>query len=287
MTKLPRGLSAFCVVGIALLASSCSKPEGVVVARVGKEFLTREQLQTLVPPEIAAHAGREVYLDLTRRWIRSKLLANESRRLEYDDNLEVRHKIREKTDEVLGQFMLDRILDTLPEVPEAALRKYYEDNQQEFLRQEPEVGFRKIRLADQATASAMRMALSPANFAAEAQRLNPDPSALAEAQRLWKRSELPPTMAEVLFSLQEGQISPPVQMPDGWGLVLLQTKAAVGSVRTFQEVSDLIRLRLAETERRRRIDEVVAQLSRQSGVEIVSQALPGSDSATSNAPAKK
>jgi parvulin-like peptidyl-prolyl isomerase len=287
MTKLPRGLSAFCAVGIVLLANSCSKPEGVVVARVGKEFLTRDQLQALVPPEIAAHAGREVYLDLTRRWIRSKLLANEARRLEYDDNLEVRRRIREKTDEVLGQFMLDRILDTLPEVPEAALRKYYEENQQEFLRQEPEVGFRKIRLADQATAASMRMALSPANFAAEAQRLNPDPSAPAEAQRLWKRSELPPTMAEVLFSLQEGQISPPVQIPDGWGLLLLQTKAAVGSVRTFQEVSDLIRLRLAETERRRRIDEVVAQLSRQSGVEIVSQALPGSDSATGTAPAKK
>ena len=287
MTKLPRGLSAFCSVGIVLLVSSCSKPEGVVVARVGKEFLTRDQLQALVPQEIAAHAGREVYLDLTRRWVRSKLLANEARRLEYDDNLEVRRRIREKTDEVLGQFMLDRILDTLPEVPEAALRKYYEDNQQEFLRQEPEVGFRKIRLADQATAAAMRMALSPANFAAEAQRLNPDPSAPAEAQRLWKRSELPATMAEVLFSLQEGQISPPVQIPDGWGLLLLQTKAAVGSVRTFQEVSDLIRLRLAETERRRRIDEVVAQLSRQSGVEIVSQALPGSDSATSTAPAKK
>ncbi len=287
MTSIPRGLSALCFVGTALVLTSCSKPDGVVVARVGKEFLTREQLQALVPPEIAAHAGREVYLDLTRRWVRAKLLANEARRLEYDDNLEVRRRIREKNDEVLGQFFLDRILDTLPEVPEAALRKYYEENQQEFLRQEPEVAFRKIRLADQATAAAMRLGLTPANFAAEAQRLNPDPSAAVEAQRLWKRSELPPAVAEVLFSLQEGQISPPVQMPDGWGLLLLQTKAAVGSVRTFQEISDLIRLRLAEAERRRRIEEVVAQLSRQSGVEILSQSLPGADSASGSAPAKK
>lgn len=287
MTMLPRGFSALFVVGIVVSTTSCSKPEGFVVAKVGKEILTRDQLQALVPPEITSHAGRDVYLDLTRRWIRSKLLANEARRLEYDDNLEVRRRIREKSDEVLGQFLLDRILDTLPEVPEATLRKYYDENQQEFLRQEPEVTFRKIRLADQATASAMRMALTPANFAAEAQRLNPDPSAVAEAQRLWKRSELPPTMGEILFSMQEGQISPPVQMPDGWGLLLLQTKASVGSVRSFQDISDLIRLRLAEVERHRRIDEVVAQLSRQSGVEIVSQALPGADSAIGAVPAKK
>lgn len=284
MKKPPRGL---CALGFALLAVSCSKPEGTVVAQVGKEVLTREQLQAMVPPEITSHAGREVYLDLTRRWIRSKLLAKEARRLEYDDNLEVRRQIREKTDEVLGQFLLDRILDTLPEVSETALRKYYEENQQEFLRQEPEVAFRKIRLADQPTAAAMRMALTPANFAAEAQRLNPDPSAAAESQRLWKRSELPASMAEVLFSMPEGQISPPVQMPDGWGLILLQTKAAIGSVRSFQEISDLIRLRMAESERKRRIDEVVSQLSRQSGVQIVSQALPGADSATGTAPAKK
>ncbi|MEN9309659.1 MAG: hypothetical protein RL173_3591, partial [Fibrobacterota bacterium] len=282
--KIHRGLVALAVLGSTLVSVSCSKPEGVVVARVDKEVLTRDQLQAMVPPEFASHAGNEVYLDLTRRWIRSKLLAKEARRLEYDDNLDVRRRIREKTDEVLGQFLMDRILDTLAEVPEAALRKYYEENQQEFLRQEPEVGFRKIRLTDQPTAAAMRMALTPANFAAEAQRLNPDPSAAAEAQRFWKRSELPPAMAEVLFSLQEGQISPPVQLPDGWGLLLVQTKAAVGSVRSFQECSELIRLRMAETERKRRIDEVVSQLSRQSGVEIVSQAMPGADSVTGAAP---
>ena len=278
---------AFSAIGLALLAVSCSKPEGTVVARVGKETLTREQLLALVPNEIQTHASREVYLDLTRRWIRSKLLAAEARRLEYDDNLEVRRRIREKTDEVLGQFLLDRILDTLPEISEASLRKYYEENQQEFLRQEPEVAFRKIRVADQPTAAAMKLAITPANFAAEAQRLNPDPAAAAEAQRLWKRSELPPTMAEVLFSMSEGQVSPPVQMPDGWGLVLLQTKTAVGSVRSLQEVSDLIRLRLAEAERKRRVDEVVAQLSRQSGVQIVSQSLPGGADSAATAPAKK
>ena len=278
---------AFSAIGLALLAVSCSKPEGTVVARVGKEALTREQLLALVPNEIQSHASREVYLDLTRRWIRSKLLAAEARRLEYDDNLEVRRRIRERTDEVLGQFLLDRILDTVPEISETSLRKYYEDNQQEFLRQEPEVAFRKIRVADQPTAAAMKLAITPANFAAEAQRLNPDPTAAAEAQRLWKRSELPPAVAEVLFGMSEGQVSPPVQLPDGWGLLLLQTKAAVGSVRSFQEVSDLIRLRMVEADRKKRIDEVVSQLSRQSGVQIVSNNLPGGPDSSAAAPSKK
>jgi parvulin-like peptidyl-prolyl isomerase len=258
---------------------SCARNEGTVVARVGKETLTREQLLAMVPPELASHAGRDVYLDMTRRWIRTRLLAREARRLELDDNLEVRRQIRERTEDLLAQALTDRVLDTIPEMPEQALRKYYDDNQQEFLRQEPELAFRRLRLPDQATAAAMRQAITPVGFANEAQRLNPDPSAALEAQRFWRRSELPANVAEVLFSLQEGEISPPVQVTDGWALFLVVSRVQAGTVRSFPEVADLIRLRLTEIERKRRLDEVVAQLARQSGTEIVSKALPGSDSA--------
>ena len=276
MRKLPSALATLLVAGVIV---SCTRNEGTVVARVGKETLTREQLLEMVPPELSSHAGREVYLDMTRRWIRTRLLAREARRLELDDNLDVRRQIRERTEDILAQALTDRVLDTIPEMPEPALRRYYEDNQQEFLRQEPELAFRRLRLPDQATASAMRQAITPVGFANEAQRLNPDPSAALEAQRFWRRSELPANVAEVLFSLQEGEISPPVQVADGWALFLVVSRVQAGTVRSFPEVSDLIRLRLTEIERKRRLDEVVAQLARQSGTEIVSKALPGSDSA--------
>jgi len=276
MRKLQCAIATLLVAGAMM---SCARNEGTVVARVGKETLTREQLLAMVPPELSSHAGRDVYLDMTRRWIRTRLLARESRRLELDDNLEVRRQIRERTEDILAQALTDRVLDTIPEMPEQALRRYYDDNQQEFLRQEPELAFRRLRLPDQATAAAMRQAITPVGFANEAQRLNPDPSAALEAQRFWRRSELPANVAEVLFSLQEGEISPPVQVTDGWGLFLVVSRVQAGTVRSFPEVSDLIRLRLTEIERKRRLDEVVAQLARQSGTEIVSKALPGSDSA--------
>lgn len=276
MRKLPSAIAALLAAGVI---SSCTRNEGTVVARVGKETLTREQLLAMVPPELSSHAGRDVYLDMTRRWIRTRLLAREALRLELDDNLEVRRQIRERTEDILAQALTDRILDTIPEMPEQALRKYYDDNQQEFLRQEPELAFRRLRLPDQATAAAMRQAITPVAFANEAQRLNPDPSAALDAQRFRRRSELPANVAEVLFSLQEGEISPPVQVSDGWALFLVVSRVQAGTVRSFPEVSDLIRLRLTEIERKRRLDEVVAQLARQSGTEIVSKALPGSDSA--------
>lgn len=271
----------------ALLAllPGCSRETGSVVARVGRETLTREQIEQQLPPELARHAGREVYLDLARRWIRQKLLAQEARRLDLDNDPSVQRLLADREDEALADVLLMRLLDSVPESNEPQLRKYYEQNQQEFLRSEPEVGFRRIRLPDQPTAVALAKTLSPANFATEALRINPEGGS-SDAQRMWRRSELPPSLADALFSMQEGSISEPIQTAEGWCLFLLVSRAPAGSVRPFQDVVDLIRVRIAEGARRRRLDDIVARLSRQGGVELLSSSLPGTDSAQAS-PSRK
>lgn len=268
-----------------MLLAGCSRETGTVVARVGGETLTRERIEQLLPPELARHAGREVYLDLARRWVRQKLLAQEARRMDLDNDASVVRLLQDREDEALADALLERLLDSVPEASEDELRKYYEQHQQDFLRAEPEVGFRRIRLPDQPTAVALARTLTPANFASEAQRIQPD-AAGADVQRLWRRSELAPGTADALFSMQEGAISPPLQTSDGWCLFLLVSRAPPGSVRPFQDVVDLIRVRTAESSRRRRLEDLVARLSRQSSVELLSQNLPGMDSAPA-APSRK
>lgn len=269
----------------AVLTTACSRETGTVVARVGKETLTREQLEQQLSPELARHAGREVYLDLARRWMRQKLLAQEARRLDLDNDEGVRRALQDRSDEVLAEALLARALDSMPESDENQLRRYYEEHQQEFLRVEPEVAFRRIRFPDQPTALALSKTLTAANFASEAQRLQADASG-ADAQRAWRRSELPPGLADMLFSMTEGDISEPLQGPDGWALYLLASRSPSGSVRPFQEVVDLIRVRLTESARRRSLEDLVGRLSRQGDAELVASSLPGNDSVPATTPRK-
>jgi parvulin-like peptidyl-prolyl isomerase len=269
----------------AALTTACSRETGTVVARVGKETLTREQLEQQLSPELARHAGREVYLDLARRWMRQKLLAQEARRLDLDNDEAVRRALQDRSDEVLAEALVARALDSMPESDENQLRRYYEEHQQEFLRVEPEVAFRRIRFPDQPTALARSKTLTAANFASEAQRLQVDASG-ADAQRAWRRSELPPGLADMLFSMSEGAISEPLQGPDGWALYLLASRSPSGSVRPFQEVVDLIRVRLTESARRRSLEDLVGRLSRQGDAELVASSLPGNDSVPATTPRK-
>lgn len=274
-----------CLAASAVVLSGCSRETGTVVARVGHETLTREELEQELSPELARHAGREVYLDLARRWIRQKLLAQEARRIDLDNDEAVKRTLRDREDEVLADALQTQTLDSVPEADENQLRKYYEQHQQEFLRVEPEVGFRRIRFPDQPTAVAKGKGLTAVNFASEAQRLQADPSG-ADAQRMWRRSELPPGLADMLFGMTEGQISAPLQTPDGWAIFLLVARSPAASVRPFQEVVDLIRVRLTEGTRRRRLEDLVARLSRQGSVELLARSLPGTDSVPAAPPRK-
>lgn len=269
----------------AAVLPGCSRETGVPVARVGQETLTREELESQLSPELARHAGREVYLDLARRWIRQKLLAQEARRLDLDRSEEVKRLLVDREDEVLAEALQTMVLDSIPEADENQLRKYYEDHQKEFLRIEPELGFRRIRFPDKPTALAKLEKLTPSNFASEAQLLQADPSG-NDAQRMWRRSELPPGLSDILFSMTDGEISEPVQIADGWGVFLLVSKAPAGSVRPYQDVVDLIRVRLTESSRRKRLDDLVARLSRQGNIELLANSLPGADSVPSNPPRK-
>lgn len=270
---------------LAAALSGCSRETGVPVARVGRETLTREELEAQLSPELARHAGREVYLDLARRWIRQKLLAQEARRLDLDRSEEVKKLLADREDEVLADALQTMVLDSIPEADENQLRKYYEEHQQEFLRMEPEVGFRRIRFPDKPTAEAKLAKLTPSNFASEAQLLQADPSG-NDAQRMWRRSELPPGLSDILFGMTDGEISEPVQISDGWGVFMLVSKAPAGSVRPYQDVVDLIRVRLTESTRRRRLDDLVARLSRQGDIELLASSLPGADSVPTNPPRK-
>lgn len=274
-----------CLAAFAAVLPGCSRDAGVPVARVGQETLTREELESQLSPELARHAGREVYLDLARRWIRQKLLAQEARRLDLDRSDMVKKLLADREDEVLADALQTMVLDSIPEADENQLRKYYEEHQKEFLRMEPEVGFRRIRFPDKPTALAKLEKLTPSNFASEAQLLQADPSG-NDAQRMWRRSELPPGLSDILFSMTDGEISEPVQITDGWGVFLLVSKAPAGSVRPYQDVVDLIRVRLAESTRRRRLDDLVARLSRQGNIELLANSLPGADSVPTNPPRK-
>jgi parvulin-like peptidyl-prolyl isomerase len=262
-------------VGLGLVLVSCSRDKGDVVAKVGNSSLTRQELEGLIPPELSRYATRESYLDLTRRWIQTRILADEAMNRNLQKEPEVKRLLDDQRDELLAQILVSRVFDSLPDPADGDIRHYFETHQEEFLRREPEVSFMQIRLPDQPSATVLRARLTPANFADEAARLDPDLARNPQATRLFRRGELPAGVADAVFSLREGEISQPVQDAEGWHLYHLLSRASAGTVRPLATVQDGIVIRLREDERRRRLQNWVAELRRNRKIQIWEERLPG------------
>lgn len=261
--------------GLCLVLGSCSREKGDVVAKVGNANLTRQELEGRIPPELSRYATRESYLDLTRRWIQTRILADEAMSRNLQKDPEIKRILDEQRDELLAQILVSRTFDSLPEPADGDIRHYFEAHQEEFLRRESEVSFMQIRLPDQANAMALRGRLTPSNFAEEAARLDPDQARNPQATRLFRRGELPAGVADAVFALKDGEISAPVQDADGWHIYHLLSRAAAGTVRPLTTVQDAIVLRLREDERRKRLQNWVAELRRNRKIQIWEERLPG------------
>lgn len=270
---LGSGLAALC-----LTLGSCSREKGDVVAKVGNSSLTRQELEGLIPPELSRFATRESYLDITRRWIQTRILADEAQNRSLHKDADVKRLLDEQRDELLAQILVSRVFDSIPDPADGDIRHYFEGHQEEFLRREPEVSFMQIRLPDQASATALRARLTPANFAEEAARLDPDLARNPQATRLFRRGELPAGAADAIFALKEGEISPPTQDADGWHIYHLLSRASAGSVRPLSTVQEAIVIRLREDERRKRLQNWVAELRRNRKIQIWEERLPGKPS---------
>jgi len=168
--------------------------------------------------------------------------------------------------------LLQKGLD--PEPPEEEIVRYYEEHRPDFVRPE-RVRLRQILTEDRATAeSALQQLAAGADFVELARRLSREPSAATGGyQGELSRADLPPAFADVIFSLQPGEVSRVVPAEYGFHIFQVIDRPAAGVV----PLEDA-REEIAERLRQQRADRLLADLVRegrsQYNVEVHARNLP-------------
>lgn len=135
---------------------------------------------------------------------------------------------------------------------------WYEAHRQEFVRPE-RVRLRQILTEDRASAErALQEISAGGDFAEVARRISRDPSAATGGyQGELSRENLPPAFADVIFSLQPGEVSKVVPADYGFHVFQVLERFPAGAV-PLAEARDEIRERL----RQERADRLLAELVR-------------------------
>jgi uncharacterized protein (UPF0147 family) len=233
-----------------------------VVARVGSEVLTLDELYKSIPPEYSDFITREQIINYVKQWVDNKILYNEAIRLKIDKDETIRGRLRHMKEDLLCAEMISRNAVPMQEirVPEDAIESYYNDNKTKFVREKNVAKYLQIVCGDYNTALKARSLVTPDNFLNVASHYSktplPDPRDVAYV----KLDDLPAEVAQEIFSTKINGISNVIKTGTEYCIVHVLDKQPKGTLCQLSEVKDDITNILAAKAQNAAIERLISSL---------------------------
>ena len=276
---------------LSLLLASCSKGgdapapssegRGALVARVGQVELRADDLQRAMARDPGASPQRfdspQARRELIDGLVRFELLVQAAERAGLTKDPDAIHALQQ----IAVTKLVNKTLGAAgsPEsISQADVEREYAARQASDYTLPEAVQVRHIVVSDAQLAErvvAQAKALTPADdagFAALAAQRSEDAATRTAGGELGfidKNSRLPPILVEAALSLKvPGDVAGPIATGSGYEILRLVSRRA-GAVSPFSSVQEPIRQRLYQERRAKALDTFIAQLRRETPVEVV------------------
>jgi parvulin-like peptidyl-prolyl isomerase len=270
--------------GVLALTAVCQKkPSSPVIARVGKQVLTLEDVQKSIPPQYSSFIDREQMINYVKQWIDAELLYQEALRTRVQREKEIRQRLEKMRRDLLGAEIINRhalAVNNL-QIAEAQIQAYYESHRESFVRESDVVKYIEIVTAEMKTALAVRNQVTDQNFVSLAGQYSttpvPDPGQIPYVTV----SELPAALAGVIGETRVGGTTSPVQMGDGCHIVRVLDKQKAGSTSQLDEVRQEIAGILTSEAHNKVMETLLSNLRLKMDYEFHFDRIPGKETSTS------
>ncbi len=237
-----------------------------IVARVGKNTLSLQEIQRQLPGAARREWSGQQAEALVRRWIELELVYQEALREGMDKSPQVQDLIKQQIKENVVAHYLDQKIFLNTMISDAEIEAYYNDHSEEFLNAEDAYQMRVILVSDLQEANAVREMISAGTpFAEVAKRRSKDGSRAAGGD--WGAvplSRLSPLLARSVPALRVGEVSRPIKTEAGYNLVLVEAYWRKGSTIPLERVKETIVERVQANKREARYQQLIEDLSKES-----------------------
>ncbi len=264
LSAFSTALATLAIVAVAPTVTSCTPTEQAkVVARVNGRTITAGQLldelrkrrgaptlvdmiDTVLIDRAALEAGFNV-TDEEMRLRRQRAIAEAGSETDMRAILQQRDMSEEQYRESLRiDLLLDKLARASMEVPDQEIADFYREHKEDYALGE-RTKARMILVSSEADAQSIRDALDDpaADFAGLATALSIDPATNESGGDMgwFERDDYARAITDVAFRMKDGQISDPIEVPDGWVLLQVAGHQPPG-YRPLEEVRDEVRARI-------------------------------------------
>jgi parvulin-like peptidyl-prolyl isomerase len=153
------------VSGIAVLQCT-QKDTSPVIAKVGNEILTLDELKRNMPVEYRDQFSKEQNINYVKQWRDTELLFQEAVRNKIDKEPEIKKRLQKMQKDLLAAEVISRFTfeNNDSAVSSSAISRYYNEHQKDFIRDRDKIKYLEIIVEDQKTAWYINRNLTNENF---------------------------------------------------------------------------------------------------------------------------
>jgi peptidyl-prolyl cis-trans isomerase C len=265
---LQKALFAAIATVMFVFCSREKKPDSPVIAKVGAETFTLEELKQVIPEDTELEISSIQIQNYLKRWIENELVYHEAVANGFDKDPEVQKGLRKVIRDYIVVKYLEQNIDQDLDVTDAEIEEFYKNNSSEFIRSEDYYNVNLILVNSYRDANAIINSLNNGeSFAKLAQEHSIDESREKSGNLGWvTTSQLPPNIAERIPYLPLNYKTQ-IRSIHGFYIVEVSDKRKKGEVQAIDEVKDIITWRVKAWKRENKYRRLITYLSENADVE--------------------
>lgn len=274
MRKLLLSIFLFLLTLVILFAGCQSKsiPDIEIIAKVGDQYLTRDQLLKWMPPNLPEEQKAIVARQYIDRWVQKTSMAITAEKEGVELSPYEDWSIENLKKEMLVQRYIDAKLPRDIIITDEEISNYYDKNKDEFIRDQNEVHLVQLYLEnlDKAIAEEIRE-LKSLQEVIQKNFLENQVNRMVEKNGdlgYVPEENLRPEIQRIVRTGSTGKIYGPIKIESGYYYFQMMDKQKAGSYRSLDLMKDDIRTRLISIKREKLSEDLAKKIAEKMDIEV-------------------
>ncbi|MCA9731429.1 MAG: peptidylprolyl isomerase [Deferribacteres bacterium] len=258
---------------VMFLFFGCSeeKQKSPIIVRIGTETLTIDDLQKSMPEDIKSTMTRDDIREYVRNWMNNQILYQEGLRKGFGEDPFLQKRVEDYRKTLIGSAYIDDHLKGVIAFADSAIQNYYEENVEDFTRQNDEIYLYHILLPTKKQADSVYNLIrwrkhpfdTTAQQIAEIQGLEKSEWDLGYISKGMLLNEL----YQAVENRSVGLPTRPLETDFGFHILQVQDRKNKGTIRELEEVREEIISRLQHIYRNERYRQHLSLLKNGASIE--------------------
>lgn len=242
-----------------------------MVARVGDQVLTLEEIADLTSPRDDRQVSAEAKREFVRQWIDTEVLYQEALREKLHKDNGMKRAIRQMEKELLAAELMERRVGRGMAIAQKEIEKYYDEHMDEFMLTKPHVRARHILVDSMEKARHVRKKLQegePFDSVVVDMSIDSETHLAGGDLGMFSEDDVAPEIARAAFSLEVDEPSEPVHTEWGYHIIQVTDRKPEGSAIPLEEVKEEIANKIFATKQRIAFDKLMKELKENEDIEV-------------------